>query len=405
MTNPMMDPSKFSVLIVDDQVHVRDYVKALLARMGVTRVAEAPSGRAALAAVSEPGARFDLVLCDLRMPDGDGIETIRRLAELQIDTWFAILSIEDERVIDAAAVLSDAQGLRLLGALSKPLTIEKLEQLFAKLSAVGPVAGIAVEPISGDDIAPAFVRGEFRMAYQPKVDMRSGRFAGVEALVRWEHPRRGLLDAGIFVSLLEASEVHLRALTDYTIQEAIACAGRWQHAGRELNVAINVPASAFDRLDFPERAESLCREQQVNPATITIEITETQVAQDPIRMLDVATRLRLKGFSLSVDDFGTGHSSLAQLQRLPFTELKIDRQFVNGCHASPTKRAVVDASLALARSLKLTSVAEGVQNRLDWDLLASLGCDIMQGFFVSRPLSESGLEAWALQWMLREAQR
>jgi EAL domain-containing protein (putative c-di-GMP-specific phosphodiesterase class I) len=122
-----------------------------------------------------------------------------------------------------------------------------------------------------------------------------------------------------------------------------------------------------------------------------------------VRLIDVATRLRLKGFTLSIDDFGTGQSGLSKLQKLPFNELKIDRQFVNGCSQSTTQRSVVEASLALARSLKMVSVAEGVQDRPDWDLLGQLGCDVVQGYFIARPMSEEGLEAWTTQWTLRES--
>ena len=119
-------------------------------------------------------------------------------------------------------------------------------------------------------------------------------------------------------------------------------------------------------------------------------------------MIDVAARLRLKGFRLSIDAFGTGESGLSKLQKLPFNEMKIDRRFVDGCSTSSTKRSVVEASLALARNLKMTSLAEGVQQRPDWDLLDELGCDVMQGFFIARPMSEEGLEAWSAQWALSQ---
>jgi EAL domain-containing protein (putative c-di-GMP-specific phosphodiesterase class I) len=165
-------------------------------------------------------------------------------------------------------------------------------------------------------------------------------------------------------------------------------------------VAINLSVRTFDRIDLPERIESLARDAHVPPERITLEVSETQVARDAIKMVDVATRLRLKGFRLSIDDFGTGQSGLSQLQRLPFSELKIDRRFVDGCSTSSTKRSVVEASLTLARNLKMTSVAKGVQQRPDWDLLDELGCDMMQGFMIARPMTEEGLEAWAAQWAL-----
>ena len=200
---------------------------------------------------------------------------------------------------------------------------------------------------------------------------------------------------------MEGSDDLSASLSDFSLREAIACAGRWRESGRELSVAINLSARAFDRLDLPERLNQMCLDHRVEPECVTLELTETYVARDAVRLIDVATRLRLKGFTLSIDDFGTGQSGLSKLQRLPFNELKIDRQFVNGCAQSASQRSVVEASLALARSLKMVSVAEGVQQRGDWDLLSELGCDVMQGYFIARPMSEEGLEAWAMQWMLR----
>jgi EAL domain-containing protein (putative c-di-GMP-specific phosphodiesterase class I) len=396
------DPASLKVLIVDDQSHVRKYVRAVLRSAAVLQVSEAADGGEALAAVTQPGAWFDLILCDLRMPERDGIETIRAFAALGIQSAIAIMSVEEERVIETAGMLAEVQGLRLLGTLAKPLTREKLEGLFTLMR-----AGTAQRPDDAPmapegDLPNAFTREEFRLVYQPKIAMRTGEFAGVEALVRWKHATLGLLSPVSFLPLIEGSEEFSASLIEFTLRESIACAGRWREAGRELRVAINLSARAFDRLDLPERVTAICLGHRVAPESITFELTETYVAQDAVRLIDVATRLRLKGFSLSIDAFGTGQSGLSKLQKLPFNELKIDRQFVNGCAQSATRRAVVETSLALARSLKMGSVAVGVQDRPDWDLLHQLGCDVMQGYFIARPMSEEGLEAWAMQWTLRE---
>ena len=396
------DAASLKVLIVDDQSHVRTYVRTVLRHAGVVDVSEAVNGAEALAAVTQPGAWFALILCDLRMPERDGIETIRAFAALGLESAIAIMSVEEERVIETAGMLAEVQGLRLLGTIAKPLTSEKLEALFNKMREVAPRLPDAASMAPEGDLTNAFIRRELTLAYQPKIWMRTGKFAGVESLVRWKHPALGLFQPGSFVPLMENSADLSECLTDFSLRESIACVGRWREAGRELRAAINLSAHAFDRLDLPERVNAICLEHLVEPEFITLELTETHVARDAVRMIDVATRLRLKGFTLSIDDFGTGHSGLSMLQKLPFNELKIDRQFVNGCSHSSTQRSVVEASLALARSLKMTSVAEGVQNRPDWDLLNELGCDVMQGYFIARPMSEEGLEAWAMQWMLRE---
>ena len=391
-----------SVLVIDDQSHVRHWIRGVLGGVGISQVTEATDGRDALSKVTEPGAHFDLILCDLGMPGRDGIETIRALASLSIDASIAILSMEEERLIEMAAVLAESQGLKLVGALSKPLTGEKLDAVLATMRLArapdAPQSVIAPEY----DLAAAFVKRELRLMYQPKVEVATKRFAGVEALVRWKHPQLGMFQPSAFVPLIEGSDDYSALLIDYSLDEAIACVGRWLARGRELRVAVNLAARAFDKLDLPERVEAIARKYRVPPEMITIEVTETQVARDAIRMLDVATRLRLKRFRLSVDDFGTGHSGLQQLQELPFNEMKIDRRFVDGCSGSAVKRSVVEASLALAKSLKLVSVAEGVQAREDWEMLEALGCDVVQGYYIARPMTEDGLETWTEQWAARE---
>lgn len=382
------------VLVVDDQEHVRHLARRVLNMMGVKDVTEASDGAEAISLVTRPGGWFDLVLCDLRMPERDGIETLRAFASFGVKSGVAIMSGEDERIIETVGLLAEAHGLRLLGTIQKPVTAAALEELFKKLRdpATGDGTGMVVAP--AQDIENAFKRGELLLQYQPKVWLSSGELAGAEALIRWNHPEYGMFQPGAFVPLIEESAEHTRSLAEYTLREAIAAAGRSARRGVELRLALNLSRRAFNRLDLPEWAESLCIEHGVPPSHVTLEVTETAVKHDWIHLLDVASRLRLKGFALSVDDFGTGESGLSQLKRLPFSELKIDREFVDGCSRSATQRSVVEASLALARSLGMTSVAEGVQYKADWDVLIDLGCDMVQGYYVSPPLSEDTLAVW-----------
>ena len=200
----------------------------------------------------------------------------------------------------------------LLGTVAKPLTTEKLDVLFAKMREAAPARAVDAKMAPEADLTNAFIRQELQLVYQPKIWMRTGKFAGVESLVRWKHPALGLFQPGSFVPLMEGSEELSASLTDFSLRESIACVGRWREAGRELRIAINLSARAFDRLDLPERANAMCLEHHVEPEWITLELTETYVARDAVRMIDVATRLRLKGFTLSIDDFGTGQSGLVK---------------------------------------------------------------------------------------------
>src|ERR1019366_3897491 len=261
------DAGSLKVLVIDDQSHVRNWVRTVLTNAGVVQVTEAADGGQAFAAVTRPGAWFDLILCDLRMPERDGIETIRAFAALGLESAIAIMSGEEER--EVAPHRPDDAGM-----------------------------------VPESDLMNAFIHEELQLVYQPKLWLHTGKFAGVESLVRWKHPALGLLHPGSFVPLMEGSEDLSASLTEFSLRESITCVGRWRKAGRELRVAINLSARAFDRLDLPERGNTMCLEHRVEPDCITLELTETHVARDAVRLIDVATRLRLKGFTFSIDDFG-----------------------------------------------------------------------------------------------------
>jgi EAL domain-containing protein (putative c-di-GMP-specific phosphodiesterase class I)/FixJ family two-component response regulator len=388
------------VLVIDDQEHVRKWVRRVLKSLGIVHVSEAEDGSSALARVTAPGTSFDLICCDLKMPNTDGIELIRAFSALRLETAVVLLSMEPERVLETSALLAEEQGLRILGALAKPLTAEKLEPLLASITASRTTPKQPTPDVSRDRIRDVLQGGTLHLLYQPKISMSTGRMTGVEALARWKHPEYGTVSPDIFVAMCEETSHLGEWLLDFTLREALEFSVRANETGTDLDVAVNVHAKALDDIRLPDRIEKLARDIGASPNKITLEITERSVAQDAVRMLDVATRLRLKGFNLAIDDFGTGHSGLSQLRRLPFNQLKIDRQFVHGSTESSSKRSVVEASVALARNLKMTSVAEGIQRRPEWDLLQSLGCEEMQGYFTGRPMTEDGLSAWSAQWSL-----
>ncbi len=391
--------ASLSVLVVDDQEHVRRWIRRVLNDMGITRIVEASDGKDALARVAAPSAAFDLVLCDLRMPGFDGVQLIRSMSLVGVHAAVILISVESERVLETSALLAEERGLRVLGVVAKPVSAAKLAPLIRSIDEQVPPLANEHTP-APDQLRGMLPTGALHLVYQPKIEMATGRLAGVEALVRWRHPDVGALQPDGFVQLCETVPTLGAWLLDFTLQDALAFAARWAEDGHPVDVAVNVHASAFDDLELPDRIEGLAKAHGVPTSRLTLEITERSVAQDAVRMLDVATRMRIKGFGLAIDDFGTGQSGLAQLHRLPFNQIKIDRQFVHGSAESGSKRSVVEASIALARNLQLTSVAEGVQRRAEWDLLQDLGCEQMQGYFTARPMTEEGLQAWVAQWEL-----
>lgn len=251
------------------------------------------------------------------------------------------------------------------------------------------------------DLANAFARDELCLLYQPRISFRTGKVARVESLVRWKHPELGLLGPESFVTAMEEHDEHGAALLKFCLTEAMACAARWQDGGHELRVVTTLPARAFNRLDLPERLEDMARAAGIPPERITFQVTEAPDVFNAMMTIDILTRLALKSFSLSIDHFGASQSTPSSLRRMPFSEMRIDREFVHNCASSAANRAVVEASLSLAKNLKMTSVADGIQQRPEWNLLDSLGCDEGQGPFIARPMSEEGLSAWITQWTLR----
>jgi len=217
----------------------------------------------------------------------------------------------------------------------------------------------------------------------------------VEALVRWNHPTHGLVPPDRFVPLAEASAL-IGRMTERLVDLSFRQLASWKAQGFTTHMGVNLSPSMLSDVSLPDRFAKLASDLSLDPENIVFEITETGVAKEEAIYLEIVTRLHMKGFALSIDDFGTGSSSLQKLEALPFHELKVDRQFVHGAHKSPAKLAILQASLNLAKSLGMKTVAEGVEHREDWDLLKEMNCDVVQGFFVSRPMPHGGVRGWAM---------
>jgi EAL domain-containing protein (putative c-di-GMP-specific phosphodiesterase class I) len=389
------------VLVVDDHAFIRRSLGVMLHGLGLDDIHEAENGEQALALMQRYRGQFDVVFCDLMMPGRDGIETLRDLVENAREAAVVLMSGEDERVLGAAGDLAASHGLRVLGTLAKPITADQVRDLLThaarpemRMPARAPI------DISVDDLKRGLAAGEIVALYQPKVGLNDQAFVGVEALARWRHPTLGLVPPDAFIPLAEAHGL-MATLTDRMLRQAIEQCGAWQAQALRLAVSVNFSGEDFVRLDLPEALLAQARTAGIEPAQLMLEVTESRVAKDPTALLDITARLRLKGFGLSIDDFGTGFSSMAQLRRLPFTELKIDRQFVGGALASSTARSILESSVDLARKLKLKVVVEGVETRAEWDLMAALGCDLAQGYFIGRPMPGDEIAGWAAGWRER----
>jgi diguanylate cyclase (GGDEF)-like protein/PAS domain S-box-containing protein len=235
--------------------------------------------------------------------------------------------------------------------------------------------------------------GELVLYYQPKINFRDGALVGVEALVRWQHPERGFLPPDDFIPLAEQTGL-ISPLSYWVLEAAVKQQRAWRALGIDIPVAVNLSRRVLHDSRLPETVARLLARSGVSPAALILEITESSLMADPVRSGDNLKQLRALGVRISIDDFGTGYSSLASLKNLSVDELKIDQSFVQAMATDASARAIVRAIIDLADALKLSVVAEGVEDRATWDVLAGRGCDVAQGYFLSRPIAAPELQEW-----------
>ena len=217
---------------------------------------------------------------------------------------------------------------------------------------------------------------------------------GTETLGRWRHPEQGFVNPHHFIHLAEASGL-MDPLTIAMVRSAAQCWHGLHRATFEATVSVNLSVSSLTDPSFADRILAVVREEQLDPHQMVFEVTESLATSDLGATLENLSRLRIKGFGLSLDDYGTGYSSMQRLSRVPFTELKIDGSFVKTASANPQSYAMVESSIELARKLRIDVVAEGVETRVEWELLLALGCPVVQGYYVGRPMGARELVDWA----------
>ena len=386
------------VMVVEDHGFQRRIALRLLAELGVKQVLEGADGLHALEILRRQPAPPDVVLVDLDMPGMDGIECISHIAHEHLARSVVVVSALDPALLNTVQTMARAYGLRVLGSVEKPLTRDKLEAVLNRIDDhAGEDPDDAMLEFTVPDLLDALDSGKIVAWFQPQVDIASGKVIGAEALARWERPDGSVVRPCQFVPILEREGLAI-ALTDRMLEEACRWKQVCDQGGTRIKMSVNVSAVALADPSAADRYQAIVEGHDIKPEDMILEITESSVMSDAARGLGLLARLRLKGFGLSIDDFGTGYSSLAQLSQIPFTELKIDQGFVYGARTQPRQRAVVEASLDLGRKLGLTTVAEGVENIEDWQMLAELGCDIAQGYLIGRPVPGSELQAVIGRW-------
>ena len=381
------------VLVIDDEEAICELIEAVAESAGFS------ASSASLPADIEKAitGRFDLVVLDLSLGEVDGIEIMSRLGALHRGMPVILVSGADQSLLDTAGRIAEMHKLRVIGTFAKPFSLDVLRTAMLEWSQVSEFAHDPTGPkvVIGPDelLNPEMLH----LVYQPKVSTANGEVIGVEALVRWRHPNHGDVSPSVFVALIE--EV---GRTSELLDTVMTMASRDRRRYRALksmpDISVNISVLDLDDDELPRRAARLLTD--VAPAeSWTFEVTETAPITDAAPALAILTRLRLAGFRLAVDDFGTGTSNYERVLAAPFTELKIDRATVgrldiNASEPDPMVRSGVE----VGHSLGLQVVAEGVETPDQFRMVRDIGCDAAQGYLISPPVAPVQIDAALDEW-------
>ncbi len=393
--------AQLRMLIVDDDPLICQYLSLMGEELGYR--SEFVTDSKQFAGAYRPD--IDLIVLDLNMPGVDGVELLRFLAENEYGAAVILISAVEQDVLNAAENMALDYRLQVLGGLQKPLVQEQVNSMLEQaktlnrsnqkvsspLEILAPGGTDELPPL--DDLRNAIEKKEIEIYFHPQIRLKGRALSGLEALARWKHPTKGFVPPSYFIAFAEKYNL-IDDLTRLVVDKVCECCKDWQKKWAPVPISINISESNLDNLNFPEEILQTVQNYSVVPSTIMIEVTETSLATNPNHVMNVLTRLRLKGFQLSIDDFGTGHSSLARLRKIPFRELKIDKMFIDTCDTDRENRVIVSNTMHLAHGLGLKVVAEGVESEAQLAVLEELNCDHVQGYYFSKPLPPSEFEAW-----------
>ncbi len=387
-------------LVVEDHEFQRRMMVEMLESLGARSVDEAADGYSAIEVAVELEHGFDVIVTDIDMPGMDGMAFIRRLGEAKVRASLIITSGLEKSLLKTMETMTGAYGMRLLGTVEKPPTPERFAELIAmhwqaKAKPENSKQGRSVFTL--EQVMEGLHAEQFEPYYQPKIELMTNRVKGAEALARWHHPHGGIVLPYAFISLLEDAN-QISELTWIMLAKSARDCRSWRAEGLDLDVSVNLSVKLLEDPAIADAITWQVTQQGLEPRHMILEITESAAMGGVGQVLENLIRLRIKGFGLSIDDYGTGYSSMQQLTRIPFTELKIDQSFVMHATRQESSRMILESSLEMARKLGITSVAEGAETAEDWNLLRECGCDLAQGFFIAKPMSSAEFPEWVRHW-------
>jgi len=384
------------IYIVDDDIQIAELLTAMVESIGLN--SQYFTNARQFLQVSVDAA--DIILLDLNMPDVDGIEVIRMLGKNGCQAQLVLISGHDKGILHSAEQLAQAHLLKVVASFTKPFQMLELKVLIEKIAqdTLSPNTTVCLQQAlpTVDELKHALQNNQLILYYQPQLDVKTGELRGVEALVRWQHPERGLVFPDQFISLAEKNNL-IGKLTASVIAMSIEQSRKWEDSGFSTKISVNISSDNITSLSLPEQLTEMLSHNELDPTRLTFEVTESALMGELVTSLDILTRLRMKGFGLSIDDFGTGYSSLSQLHKIPFTELKIDQSFIMSMTQDDESRAIVKTCILLGHELNMELVAEGVETQEILDTLKDFGCDIAQGYHIARPMPADALLDWVMK--------
>jgi EAL domain-containing protein (putative c-di-GMP-specific phosphodiesterase class I)/ActR/RegA family two-component response regulator len=374
-----MNCADLAFLVVDDDDFQRWMMEQILRRLGAATVTHAADGQAALEHIArEP---VNVVVSDLDMPGMDGLEFLRRLGQVARAPAVIVASAHSQTTLTAVESMAEEYGVWLLGSLAKPTTAPQIAAAMLPYLEQGANGAHAPRTTSYplDELREALVMGGIRAQFQPKVDVATGAVIGAEALARWVSRTGAVTLPNRFIPQLEREGL-MGQLTETIMEQACAACVSWMAEGLPGSVSVNVSLASLADAAFVERIGAIVARHGLNGTNVIIEITESMATHHVGALVENAARLRMRGFGLAIDDYGTGYSTLQQLTRIPFTELKVDQSFVRTATSRRASRAVLESSVEMAAKLGIPAVAEGVETDAQLELVRELGCRTIQGW-------------------------
>ncbi|NQZ89751.1 MAG: EAL domain-containing response regulator [Colwellia sp.] len=391
-----------NILVVDDSRTQQHNIVALCQDNGVgqyctiSHIEVAENGVIALEKLR--ATHFHLVFVDLEMPVMDGIELVRVIAKDKLADAIIILSGKDPSLIVSIGTMAESDGLTVVGTFQKPLSADNLISSLKRLASNankenGKEQQKVYNRLSADHILEGINKQQITLYYQPKLTCQGLLLKGVEALARWPHPKFGDISPFEFITAAEEFGV-ISTLTHYLFDIALKQKQQWQQQEINFHLAFNLSPLSLADEGLVDKIANQVENYALQPKDIILEITENAISGEVSKAIATLAKLRLKGFNLAIDDYGTGFANAQQLSRVPATELKLDRVLVNNVTTNPQQRAILKSTVILAKELGLKTVAEGIEHLEDFKYIHQIDVDLLQGFYFAKPMAAHKIKHW-----------